>query len=106
MVKQRQYKGKAKSSTIEANWRMVQQLIKDSDMPETPNTATPDTVPMPATKPGNVCTIHIMFPVANVSEAAIVAAALDEVTKDLPDVINDFRVSDARIAPRRMQPNG
>ncbi len=63
---------------------------------------TPDKTP----KPGNVCTVHIMFPTEGVKEAAAVASALEEVTKGITGVVTDFRVSDARIAPSRIRPNG
>ena len=94
------------SPIIEANWRKVQQLIKDSDMPNptvTPATDASATVPK---APKNVCTIHVMFPVEEITDAVSVAQAIQAATKNIPDAIHDFRVSDSRIAPRRMNPNG
>jgi len=94
------------SPIIEANWRKVQQLIKDSDMPDTTVKPIPDASATVPKAPKNVCTIHVMFPVEEITDAVSVAQAIQEATKDIPDAIHDFRVSDSRIAPRRMNTNG
>lgn len=53
-------------------------------------------------QPKDVCTIHIMFGVEDIEEAVAVRKAVADATKELTDAVVDFRVSDSRIAPRRI----